>query len=64
MPAFVVWRGYVVRGAAIAWAAGLVVVTMRVQAAQRRAAALRRTDDSIPMPRCGRSSQSFAPILV
>ena len=44
MPAFVVWRGYVVRGAAIAWVAGLVIVTIRVAAARRRGATLRRTD--------------------
>jgi beta-lactamase regulating signal transducer with metallopeptidase domain len=43
MPAFVVWRGYVVRGAAIAWVAGLAVVTIRVAAARRRGARLRLT---------------------
>jgi bla regulator protein BlaR1 len=44
LPSFVVWRGYVVRAAAIAWTAGLIVVAVRVRAAQKRAAGLRRSD--------------------
>jgi beta-lactamase regulating signal transducer with metallopeptidase domain len=48
MPTFVVWRGYLVRGAAIVWGAGLVIVIIRVATAQRRAATLRRTDTTQP----------------
>lgn len=48
MPTFVVWRGYLVRGAAIAWVTGLVIVTTRVAAARRRGSTLRRPDTTEP----------------
>ena len=44
MPTFVVWRGYLVRGAAVAWVAGLGIVTIRVAAARRRGSRLRLAD--------------------
>jgi bla regulator protein blaR1 len=43
LPAFVVWRGYTVRAAAIAWTVGLIVVAVRVGMARRRGTALRQT---------------------
>jgi beta-lactamase regulating signal transducer with metallopeptidase domain len=50
LPAFVQWRGRIVRGAGILWAAGLVVGTVRVAGAWRRDAAVRRTEAIDPGP--------------
>jgi beta-lactamase regulating signal transducer with metallopeptidase domain len=50
MPGFVVGRGYVVRAAAIAWMAGLMVVAFRIARAWRRSSTLRGSQTSDPGP--------------
>ena len=50
LPAFVQWRGRVVRGAAVLWGLGLAVGTVRVAVAWRRGTVARRAEVVDPGP--------------